>query len=302
MNQTSMNLRQQDPVLVYKVNTGGGPSALPLDVETELDKYTKVFITKEYDLFKVVSCFEAADRDYKVYVETKEGDKKILFTSEIHSECCNCCEQCILGCFCFAYACCHSIVFQMDYRRNGAPFYTQGYNLTKGCHCCDICIFPQIGCCICPGNKLYLRENIDPDSPDISVGRPKGKTETNCCSVCTDKYAKYTTESNAVGPTVRASCCDICKNNCMIQCLSCCGICNCYAQGFDFQMSIEDQNGIKTGNIMIYSGCCSQKVEGMCCYFPRSYMEVNMPPNMTSEQKFQIIADAIHLDLVNHFF
>ena len=301
MNQTDINLKQPDPVLVYKVNTG--PTSLPFDVESELNKYSRIFISKEFDVFRIVSCCEASNRDYIIYVDTEDGDKKILFTSNYHYKCCKCCEQCIFGDLCCGYVCCDSIMFQMDYKRNGAPFYTQGFNLNKGCHCCDFCICCFcLDCFICAGNKLFLRENIDPDNPDIKVGRPKGKTETNCCCTCSDKFAQYITEFKLKGPTVRATCCDICKNACMISCLTCGGFCNCCVAGFDFEMSIEDPNGIKTGNILIYSGCCSKKVEGKMCYFPRAYMEVNMPPNATSEQKFQIIADAIHLDLSNKFF
>ena len=163
-----------------------------------------------------------------------------------------------------------------------------------------ICLF--IDLCPFAGKKLYLRQNINPDSPRITVGTPEGKTKTNCCCTCSDKTATYFTDLNIKGPTVRADCCDICKNICLISCLTCGGCCNCCVAGFDFEMSIEDLNGKKTGNIMIYSGCCSEKVKGMMCYFPRGYMEVNLPQNATSEEKFQIIADIIHLDLVNKFF
>lgn len=294
MNKTDTNLNPTEPAIVYKINAGA--TTLPLDVESELQKYSKIFIAKEYDPFRIIHCFEASNRDYIIYVETKEGDKKVLFTSNYHYECCNCCEQCIIGAFCCGYACCDTIQFQMDYKRNGAPFYTQGYNITKGCHFCDI--FILCGCCNCfpcAGNKLYLRENIDPDSPSIKVGRQKGKTQTNCCCSCGDKFAEYITENKLKGPTVRAACCDICKNSC----LNCC-CCNCCAQGCDFEMSIENPNGIKMGNILIFAGCCSEKVEGKFCYFPRAFFEVNMPPGSTSEQKFQIISDIIHLDLANN--
>lgn len=295
MNKTEAKLNQQDPVLIYKPNMGA--TNLPLDVESELEKYHTIYIGKEYDPFRIVHCFEAMNRDYRIYVETKEGDKKILFTSNYHYECCNCCEQCIIGAICCGYACCDSIQFQMDYKRNGLPFYTQGYNISKGCHCCDICVLCGFFNCIpCAGKKLYLRENIDPNSPSIKVGRPKGKTLTNCCCSC-DKYVEYITENNLKGQTVKADCCDICKNTCMT---SCCCLCNYCVQGCDFEMSIENEKGEKTGNVFIFSGCCSKKVEGKFCFFPRAYFEVNLPQDATSEQKFQIIADIIHLDLVNN--
>lgn len=300
MNQTTMNINIQEPKMVYKINTGS--TSLSFNPETDLDKYSRIFISKGYDPFKLVCWCESLNRDYKIFGETKDRDKKLLFTCSPHFQCCKCCDQCIIGDLCFGYVCCNSIIFQMDYRRNGAPFYTQGFNLSKGCHCCDFytCCF-LLGCCICTGNKLYLRENIDPDSPDPKIGRPKGKTQTNCCCSCGDKFAEYINVNNLKGPTVRAPCCEMCKNNCLNCLLTCGGICSCYSAGFDFEISIENQNGIKTGNIMIYSGCCSKKVEGKMCYFPRSYMEVNLPQDSTSEQKFQIIADAIHLDISNKF-
>lgn len=293
MEKTSTEINQSEPALVYKVSAGA--TSLPLDVERDLQKYSRIFIGKEYDPFRIVHCFEAPFRDYRIYVETSEGDKKILFTSHNHYKCCNCCNQCVCGYLCCGYACCDSIQFQMDYRRNGFPFYTQGFNITKGCHCCDFCLLGCFTCfpCPCPGKELYLRENIDPSSPNINVGRQKGKTKTNCCCSC-DKYVEYYTENNLKGQTVKADCCDICKNVCITRC--CTGYC---VQGCDFEMSIENENGLKTGNVLIYSGCCSQKVEGRCCYFPRAYFEVNMPPEANSEQKFQIIADIIHMDLAN---
>ena len=177
MNKTESELKQTEPVLVYKINTG--ITNLPLDVEVDLQKYPQIFITRVFDVFRIVHCCEAASRDYIIYGETKEGDKKVLFTSNYHFECCNCCEQCIFGCFCCGYACCDSILFQMDYKRNGNTFYTQGYNIKKGCHCGDICIINPLCACIpCVGNKLYLRENIDPDAPDYEIGKKKGKTQT----------------------------------------------------------------------------------------------------------------------------
>ena len=60
-------------------------------------------------------------------------------------------------------------------------------------------------------------------------------------------------------------------------------------------MDIEDEQGQKTGNIMIYKGVYSKKSEGYCCTLPLRYMELNLPTNASSEQKFQIIADAIHM-------
>ena len=65
-------------------------------------------------------------RDYQVHGELPDGDKKILFTVNRHFECCKCCQQCVIPCYCCDYVCCDSIIFQLDYKRNEAPFYTQG--------------------------------------------------------------------------------------------------------------------------------------------------------------------------------
>ena len=97
MNNTTMNINQAEPELVYKVNAGA-----------------KIYITREYDPFRIVHCFEAPLRDYIIHGETKDGDKKILFSAINHFKCCNCCDQCIVGYLCCGYACCHSIQFQMD--------------------------------------------------------------------------------------------------------------------------------------------------------------------------------------------
>ena len=297
MANTEINLNQAVPQLFDNIKTK--PISLPLDVEKDLKKYSRIFITKEFDPFRIVQCFESPIRDYKIYGEiigeNNVLDKKLLFNSVYHFECCNCCEQCIVGDLCCAYVCCDSIEFQMDYLRNGKPFYTQGINITKGCHCCDISLLNLLKCC-CTPSKLYLRENIDPDNPDFKVGKPKGFTEANCCCAC-DKFVNYTQQNKLRGHTVRAACFDMCKNSCLAG--GCCCVCSCCIQGCDFEMSIENESGIKTGNVKIYSGCCSEKVQGRFCYFPRAYFEVNMPANATSEQKFQIIADIIHLDLIN---
>ena len=290
MNETGdLKLQQpEEPKLVYNIYT---TTSLPFNVATDLDKYSRIFITKEIDYFRIVHCCENFMRDYKVFGETQDGDKILLFTCNHHFQCCKCCEECAIGCICCSYICCDSIIFQMDYKRNGATFYTQGYNLKKGCYFCEL----DCCCCpiCCPKNILYLRENIDPDSPDPDVGVKKGKTKAqNSCCICTDKTAEYITEENLKGPTVRAACCDICINSCLSHC--------CWGMGCDFEMSIEDENGLKTGNILIYAGCYSKKVEGLNCFFPRAYFEINMPPSATSEQKFQIIADTIHLDLTTN--
>ena len=75
MNNTETNLNQVEPVLVYKVNK---KTSLPFDVTEELEKYSRIFITKEVDPFRIIHCFEAMSRDYIIYGETKDNDKKLL--------------------------------------------------------------------------------------------------------------------------------------------------------------------------------------------------------------------------------
>ena len=67
----------------------------------------------------------------------------------------------------------------------------------------------------------------------------------------------------------------------------------------DFEIDIEDGNGLKNGSIFIYSGCCSKKTEGKCCFCPLPFYDIEMPASASSEQKFQIIADTIHFDIIN---
>ena len=122
MKETEVNIMQNvEPTLVYKVTN---TTSLPFDVETELEKYSRIFITKEFDMFRIVHLYEAAMRDYKIFGETKDGDKKLLFTCNHHFECCVCCEQFVIGCIFCGYVCCNSIMYQMDYKRNEMPFYT----------------------------------------------------------------------------------------------------------------------------------------------------------------------------------
>lgn len=75
------------------------------------------------DLWKITCLYERALPTYVVYGEMPDGDKKILFTCSQHFQCCTCCDQCIIGLpCCLEYACCDQIIFQMDYKRNNAPF------------------------------------------------------------------------------------------------------------------------------------------------------------------------------------
>lgn len=264
--------------------------AIPFNISTDLAQYNRLFLSKEYDPFKIVHCYENWLPDYRIYGELPDGDKRLLFTCSQHFECkcCDCFELCMIPMGCCAYMCCDSIIFQMDYRKNGAPFFAQGLYIHKGFYCCK-CYCCQICSCLSQPDILELKETTDPNNPDINSGVQKGKTEADiaCCS--TDHYAKYSNQG-LNGPVVKAKCCEICKH-CCLKC--CCGL------DWDFNMVIEDGAGKECGNIMIYSGCYSEKSGGRFCYLPRKYYEINLPSNASSEQKFQIVADLVHFDLIN---
>lgn len=220
---------------------------------------------------------------YVVYGELPDGDKKIIFTAQENFKCCNCCNECRVPFLFWSYFCCDKILFQMDYKRNNLPFYTQGINILKGCHCdCCCCLFCCIYCCL--GQDLYLRENTEPDNPDFRVGIQKGRTTASVCDCCSDKTVSYTSQEGMRGPTVRLFCCDSIKKSC-----ACC-LCNCS----DFNLPIEGTQG--SGNILVPNGCYSTKNQ-QSCFCPSRYFEITFPPNTSSDEKFQIIADAIHLDI-----
>ena len=293
MNITTSNLAVSEPKVIYP--SSQGITALPLDVSNELSQYSRLFITDEYDVFRNIHCSENIfGPEYKIYGELPDGDKKVLFTCLHHFESCKFCQACAIGTICCYYECCDSIVYQLDYKRNGAPFYTQGLNIKKGCYFCNCDLCYCCDFCSCPPDVLYLRENIDPDSPNFDVGKKKGKTKAYacscfCCSCCCPNKAEYYTQENVKEQTVKTTCEQLCKHRCLS---------HCFCGGADFEMDIEDSSGVKTGSVKTYAGCCSRKVEGKTCYCPRQpYYEVNLPPNATSEQKFQIVADVIHLDL-----
>ena len=260
---------------------------LPFDVNSELNIYQRVYVTKQFDYFRIFHRCEFVLQDYIVYGELPDGDKKILFTVRQHFQCCKYCDNCSINCLFCEYMCCNRIVFQLDYKRNNTNFYTQGFNIQKGCYCCK-CNFCKCACC--PPSILFLRENIDPDNPDFNVGVQKGQTvEQNCCG---DRKVHYDTQEGLKGPAVKLQCCNICKH----QCAKCC---SCGLFGCDIEMIIEDGNGSQTGTIEVPNGSCSKKVEGTCCLLPGSHYIVNFPANSNSTEKFQIIADLIHFDIAN---
>ena len=125
---------QQTPTIVM-VPTAVATS-LPFNVQTDLNLYKKISIVKQYDYFRILHCCQNLIPDYIVYGEMPDGDKKILFTSSLHFECCRCCDEFTVWLGLCAYVCCDKILFQMDYKRNGVAFYTQGIKMQKGCYCC----------------------------------------------------------------------------------------------------------------------------------------------------------------------
>jgi hypothetical protein len=266
---------------------------LPFNVETDLNGFSKIFITRENDPFKIVHFFEPFALDYQIFGELPDKSKRLLFTVSEHYECdCFECDDCGCDIFCFSLICCDKIIFQFDYRKNNQGFYTQGIYQRKGCYirdcnkCCDC------NCCnCCPYHILYLRENIDHDNPDFDVGIKKGRTETSLCKCCNDRTTTYITEGNLKGYGIRATCSEVYKRKILRKCCD---------MTTDFEILIEDEKGNRCGNIMFYSGLFSKLVEGKCCYMPKPFFEVNMPQNASSIQKFQIIADAIHFDYVNN--
>ena len=271
--------------MTYNTRTENIPLGnLPLDVSKDLNEFSKLFVSIGFDNFRNIHCFEKCfpSFDFMVYGELPDGDKKLLFTCKRHNEFCKCCDNCMISCCLCDYFCCNSIVFQMDYRRNNKTFYTQGLNIQQGCYCCKChcCSCCCCCCCSCPPSFLNMRENTDPDNPDFNVGIKKGRTDKSGCYI-TDKVVSYFTQDGMKGPSIRAGCCKGC----------CCYDCN------DVVMDIEDGNGGIIGKILIPNGCNSEKVKGLCCHLPRNYYEINITQNITSEQKFQIIADVIHFSL-----
>ncbi len=276
------NMNDNNPIVYSMHNNEKNPMTnLPFDVSKDLSFYSKIFVAISFDSFRNVNYCDKfiSSPDFLIYGELPDGDKKLLFTCSKHEQCCKLCDNCIIP-FCLCdLVCCNSIIFQLDYKRNNRTFYTQGLNLQRGCHFCkcDFC-FSKCSCC-CKFSFLNLRENIEPDNPDFNVGIKKGSTmKGGCC--CSDILVFYMTPEGAKGPTIRLPCCK--GFNC----------CHCT----DVEIDIEDDNGVKIGNIHVPYGCCSENVKGMCCYVPRLHYEINIPQNMPSEQKFQIIADVIHFN------
>ena len=88
---------------------------LPFDVSRELATYTKIFVSKEVDIFRIFHFTESFVEDYKVYGELPCGDKQILFTVRKHitpkcTSCKNCCSQCCNKCCEKKKGCCRVVV------------------------------------------------------------------------------------------------------------------------------------------------------------------------------------------------
>ena len=263
------------------------PSNLPFNISNDLDNYSKIYITRGFNPFRIFHCFEFAFGDYTVFGDTEDGDKKILFTAKTHSQCCHCCDSCVLTCCFCDYVCCNRIMFQVDYTRNNKNFFTQGFNLQKGCYFCQC--HTCLTCCsfCCTYNRLILRENTNPDDPDMNIGVKMGQTITNknFC-FCQDKTVEYNSENGTPGHTLRLNCCDIFKNS------LCCSCTRCQ----DVEIDIENSRHEKVGRINMPNGCCSSKSPNMC-FLPGHYFEINFPQKLSSMEKFLIIAEAIHFDL-----
>lgn len=56
-------------------------TSLALDAKNDWNNYSKIYITKQFDPFRIGHCFEAPNRYYIIYGVTQEGDKKILFNA-----------------------------------------------------------------------------------------------------------------------------------------------------------------------------------------------------------------------------
>ena len=270
------------------------PLNLPFDVSNDLKMFSKVFIVKIKDPFRAHHNCEPKKNEYSVFGELPDGDKKILFTVREHFECYNCCSDCILTCCLCDIVCCDKIVFQLDYRRNNKNFYTQGINLHKGCYCCKCLCCSCCSCCSCCDccgccnqfDVLHLRENLEPNNPDLNIGVKRGSTLNNIrCNCCQDKVVKYISQEGIEGHTLRLSSCEICvRSNSSI-----------YNTFFDLEIIIENTNKEKIGSIIVPR----KKIE-KCCYSPEVYFEIDLPKSATSIEKFQIIAEAIHFNLTEN--
>ena len=57
---------------------------IPFNVAQDLNMFTRIFVVREFDKFKIFHYYERLFPDYKVFGELPDGDKKLLFTSSRH--------------------------------------------------------------------------------------------------------------------------------------------------------------------------------------------------------------------------
>lgn len=329
IKNVNIPLETNNALMNFKTHPNNFSIPVPFDISRELGIYSKLFLTKEVDLFRIFHYTEYSVEDYKIYGELSNGDKQILFTVRKHiipncTSCKNCCRQFCNSCCscccgekkkgccdgpicsfcCFGDYVCHDLVgFRLDYKRNNILFYNQAFIYEEGCHCCCTecyvcgkCTGFECPCCCgkccgvdyfcdpCTPNILKLRQNIN--EYNILEGVKKGETVGTpcCCKICRDKTVTYNTEEGSKGISIRLNCCDFCI-------FSCCNKCK-----QDLEITIEDIKGEKVGYVFIPNGCFSKNVPS-CCYNVKNYFEINVPVNMPSNEKFQIIADLIHLNI-----
>lgn len=291
--KTSENLKLKPGLQIYQSNINTRLQEtknlnLPFDISNELNQYNKVYITKEDDRFRNFHYFDLWWYDYKIYGELPDGDKKVLFTVKKNFECCRHFTQCI-----FPFVFCDlvhrdKIIYQLDYTRNGTPFYTQGFNVKKGLYYCKClyCTNLFYGCC-CP-LRLNLRENLEPDNPNFDFGIKRGMTTgiSDCFSCCKDKVVTYINEDGSRGQSLRFHCSDSCLFT----------ICPWFIK--ELEIYIENSKGETIGIVNVANGCLSKRAPGLCMC-PKNYIDLTFPVGLSSTEKFKLIATFVHFDLEN---
>ena len=61
---------------------------LPFDVSKDLEQFSKLFVSSEFDSFRNIHCLEKCypSFDFVIYGELPDGDKKLLFTCTKHNQ------------------------------------------------------------------------------------------------------------------------------------------------------------------------------------------------------------------------
>ena len=73
MTQTDININVGEPNLINPVNTK--TTTLPFNVETDLKEYSRIFITREFDPFRLIHCCEAPNVITKYMAKQKKKIK-----------------------------------------------------------------------------------------------------------------------------------------------------------------------------------------------------------------------------------